>query len=77
MGKDPRFLGYVKPAESLILRILAATSAGGHALIIDVSRFLYVVQKSKIAQKFSTSPAFGRNQDLLSPSRQERQESLS
>ncbi len=52
VGKDRRFTGHVRPAESLTPRIVAATSAGSRAFIIDVSRCLYVVQKSKRQQKF-------------------------
>jgi len=61
VDKDGRFTGYTKPAGSLTPRIVAAASAGGHAFIIDVSRSLYVIHKSKIMQEFflagSSQPA--------------------
>ncbi len=52
VDNDRRFTGPVLPTESLTLRIVPAASAGGRAFIIDVSRFRYVVQKSKITYKF-------------------------
>jgi hypothetical protein len=52
MDSDRRFPGHIQPVESLTPGIVAAASAGGRAFIIDVSRPVYVVQKSKIAEKF-------------------------
>jgi RHS repeat-associated protein len=52
VDEDWRSTGYARSAESLTPRIVAAAFAGSRAFIIDVSRGPYVVQKSKMRQKF-------------------------
>lgn len=52
LDNEGRFLAPVPSAESLTPRIVAATSFGSRASIINVSRCLYVIQKAKLVQKF-------------------------
>jgi hypothetical protein len=51
-GKERRFTGQGRPAESLTLRVVVADAAAGPTPLIDVCRDPYVVQKPKLRHNF-------------------------